>query len=117
MIEKMIPELVKLEGDDVYKNWYDEQAHEVCFSRCFDCGSTLTRVISQKIIIKENKKEYWVGMEYTIVCAKCGCNIFGITDIFNEKEYQEAIDDLKEKINKEFGVELKIPKGECKCKK
>lgn len=105
-----IPEFVKLEGDDCFRNYYDESMNEVVFERCWNCGSTLCRVVLQKIIEKEGKKEYWVGMEYSIICTKCGSHISGLTDVFTMGEHKRAVEELKEKIDKEFEPELKFKK-------
>lgn len=110
MIEGIIHEIVKLENDDCFSEYYDESEHEVVFERCWNCGNTLIRVVLQRIIEKDKEKSYWVGMDYNFICAKCGAHISDLSDIFTEEGYETQVKDLKEKIDREFEPELKFKK-------
>jgi len=61
-------------------------------SRCH-CGSSLVRIVNEPII-KEGKE---VGREYYVICAECGDEVFGFTDIWECKHcsYQDNKVDIK----------------------
>lgn len=78
MKDERILEIVLPECDESYYK-YTEGIRE--FERC-TCGSSIVRIIRESII--RNKKE--MGQEFSILCAKCGCQVFGFTDMFFENK-------------------------------
>lgn len=72
--DERIHELVLPECDDSYWKYASEKDQDK-FNRC-TCGSSLVRVITEEIIDDKELK----GYEYSVVCAKCGCHVFGFTN-------------------------------------
>jgi len=101
MIKEMLPEYILPEHADEFKHYYDDFKEDVIFVRC-TCGSSTCKVIITHIIEEVKGKKFLAGIEYYIVCAKCGDCISGFTDIYSKEDAKTQTNILKEEIEKDL---------------
>lgn len=93
---------VLVEKEYMITTKYNSQQENI--TRC-SCGSSLVRIVNEPII-KDGKE---VGREYTVICAECGEEVFGFTDIWECKHCAYHINknnvDIKTNFVNEDGID------------